>query len=371
VNAVAFVTASAHFGAAARRAPLPPLDSPDLWPTVVELAIKHGVGPLVWEALSRSPEVAVPPPARDSLVAQVMRSSATRLLCEKTLADAVRILRARGIEVIVLKGPTVAHSVYPRPELRLYHDLDLLCRVSDYHELRRVLVESGYTSAGTHESRGTHEELARKPSASESHSVRAFFDPSGDAKLEIHFDAMQLGLVDRHAEDFWRQSRTRVIGGVEIRELAPEHQFLHLALHAHRHCYSRLSWLVELDVLVRRGLDSMDWDRVVEVARGEGIGTALRHALLTLRAVLGTPMPRLPPPTAEERCLGVLYAALWPLAKTRRLDQREFRRLLHFVPDSADARQILYGLVLVGRRREKLQAVWQRRSSLLHRPAAP
>jgi hypothetical protein len=361
MNAVDFVTAVALIGAGGRPEPLPELDSPELWPTVVDLAIGHRVAPLLWEALSRAPEAIAPAGIREALLAQLLRSSATRLLCESTLADVVRILRSRGVEIIVLKGPTVAHAVYPRPELRLYHDLDVLCRVSDYKALYEALSASGYISAGTLEAMGTHEKLAEKPSPSESHSVRGFYDPSGDMKIEVHFDALQLGLLDRHEEQFWRQSWTREVSGVEIRVLAPEHQFLQLAAHAHRHGYSRLSWLIELDLFIRRH-ESMDWGLVTEVARAEGIGTTLRHALATAQAVLGTALPVLPRPTLEERSLGVLYRALWPFARARDLNQHERHRLLHFLPDDADARNVLYGLVLVGRRREKLQALLRRRS---------
>ena len=371
MNAISFVTAAAHFGAGGRSEPLPPLDSPNLWRTVVDLAIEHRVAPLLWEALSRAPEVNAPAGVKDALFAQLLRSSATRLLCENALADVVRILRSRGVEVIVLKGATVAHSVYARPELRIYHDIDVLCHVADYPALHEALFASGYTSAGTLDARGTHEQLAEKPSPSESHSVRAFYDPSGDVKIEVHFDALQLGLLDRHEEQFWRQSRTREVNGVEIRELSPEHQFLHLALHAHRHGYSRLSWLIELDLLVRREFGSMDWGLLTHVARGEGIGTALRHALATTHAVLGTPIPVLPRPTLEERCLGACYRVAWPFARARSLSQHEHHRLLHFLPDDDDVRNVLYGLVLMGRRREKLHAILRRRWRRARRPAAP
>jgi hypothetical protein len=371
MNPIAFVTTAAQIGAGARREPLPALDSPELWPAVVDLAIAHGVGPLLWEAVSQAPETVAPAKIREALHAQLLRSTATRLLCERTLADVVRILRDRGVEVIVLKGPTVAHAVYPRPELRIYHDLDLLCRVADYPVLLKALFDHGYTGAGTHENstRGTHEKILEKPSPSESHQVRHFHDPTGDAKVEVHFDALQLGLRDRSEEQFWRQSRTLEVGGVEIRVLAPEHQFLHLALHAHRHGYTRLNWLIELDLLMRGANGSIDWGLLTQVARSEGVGTALRHALATAHEILGTPLPVLPRATIEERCLSVCYRALWPFAKTRSLSQRQHHRLLHFLPDDPDARNVLYGLVLVGRRREKLQALWRRRGITQQRVA--
>jgi hypothetical protein len=360
VNVIDFVTAAAHAGAGGRSGPLPVLDSPELWPKVLELAIDHRVAPLLAEALAHDRGAVVPAEVSKQLEAQCFRSSATRLLCESALADVLTLLRARGVEVLVLKGATVAHTAYARPELRLYHDIDVLCRVDDYPALHAGLIERGYTSAGTLEARGTHEQLAHKPSPEESHSVRGFYDPSGDMKIEVHFDALQLGLRDRQREEFWRQSRRLELNGVELCYLGPEHQFLHLATHAHRHGYSRLSWLIELDILVQRGFDSMDWQGLAELARAEGVGAMLRHALATSHAILGTVLPKLPPPNLEERCLSAAYRSLWPFSKTRALNQHERHRLLHFLPDDADPRNVLYGLVLVGRRRDKLRAMLRR-----------
>lgn len=362
MNAVDFLARAAQIGASGRAAPLPALDSPELWTKVLELAIAHRVAPLVAEALSRAPAAPVPPEIRDGFAAQLFRSSATRLLCESTLANIVTLLRARNVELVVLKGPTVAYTAYPRPELRLYHDLDVLCRVSDYPTLHATLLQNGYTSAGTLDARGTHETLADKPSRWESHSVRGFYDPSGDMKLEVHFDALQLGLRDRSGEEFWRKLRTLDLNGVPIRYLGPEHQLLHLAVHAHRHDYSRLSWLIELDVLIRQGLGTLDWFGLAALARDEGVGAILRHAVDTAHASLGTPLPALPPPNLEERCLALCYRGLWPFERTRSLNQHERHRLLHFLPDDADARNVLYGLALVGRRRHKLEALFRRTS---------
>jgi hypothetical protein len=356
-----FVIAAAQLGAGVGRASaFPRLDSTEDWPAVEKLAAEHRVAPLIAEALSRHPEVEVPSSSRQAFAAELLRSRATRLLCETTLASTVSLLRARGVEVIVLKGATVAHQAYPRPELRMYHDLDLLCRTADYPALLGALSEHGYTDAGTADVHGTHERLASKPSAWESQAVRGFYDPTGDMKLEIHFDTLQLGLLDRRAELYWQNARRLQVAGVEINTLRPEHQLLHLTTHAHRHCYSRLSWLIEIDLLIRQGFESVDWTDLAELARAEGVGAMLRHGIATCHAVLETPLPALPPPNIEERCLTPLYRQLWPFEKVRRLDQWEHKRLLHFLPDEPDPRFYLYGLLVVGRRRDKLRALFRR-----------
>ena len=343
MNAIDFVTALAQRGAGVVRGAMPALDSPEEWPTVLDLAIQHRVAPLVWQALSSAGAPAVPTSMRTAFEEQVFQGAATRMLCERALQRLLATLAPQGIQVLVLKGAAVAYSIYPNPQLRLYHDVDVLCLASDYSRLASTLLSNGYLYEGS------HHPLDPQLSPSESHWVRSFHDFSGDAKIEVHFDLLQFGLVDRHHEEFWRAARTLTAGALRIPLLSPEHQVLHLASHVFRHSFSRLIWLIDLDLLVRQQVDRIDWSSLMALARDEGMAPVVRHVLETANAVLGTPMPVLPPPTLEERCLGVCYRLL------RRLGRREHVRHVRFTPDSADPRDWAPGLLLLGRRREKLQ----------------
>ena len=357
MNAPDFVTALAQRGAGVQRGEMPALDSPDEWPAVLDLAIRHRVAPLVWQALSSAGAPAVPTSMRTAFEEQVFQSAATSMLCESALQRLMATVAAHGIDMIVLKGASVAHSVYPNPALRLYNDVDILVRAVDYPRLRGALLANAYQAVPFEPAApndGSHEVLQPKPSLLESHSVRAFYDPSGDVKIEVHFDLLQLGLVDRHLEEFWRSART-LAGALRIPILAPEHQFLHLAAHAQRHCFSRLGWLIDLDLMVRQQIDRLDWSKVVSLARDEGMGAVVRHVLETVNRVLGTPMPALPPPTLEERGLAICYRRLWPLGQVRRLGQHEHKRLLKFQPDTGYRRDVIYSFLLLGRRQDKLQ----------------
>jgi Uncharacterised nucleotidyltransferase len=357
VDAARLVVTLARIGSGVRQTGPPAFDAATDWSAIVKLAVRHRVAPLVWQALSTAPAGAVPAPIMAEFETQMWRSTAARMLCEHSLGDLLGTLASHGIEVLVLKGAALAHQLYPRPELRPYHDLDILCRPRDYPRLDGVLLAAGYR--GEKPVKGTRTYASSR--------TRSYFTPSGDVEIEVHLDVLGLGIAERHYGEFWRTARTVEADQLRLRTLAPLYQLLHLAVHVQVHCYSRLLWLIDMDLLIRQQGDTLDWARLMALARDEGVGTVLRHALASAHAILGTPLPVLPPPTIEERCLGVCYRRLWPLKKVRRLERREYRRLLRFNPGTGDPRDIVYGLLLLGRRREK----WRRLSRDMGRRLRP
>lgn len=345
-----FLVAAMQQGAGARIGPLPPVDSPDGWPALVDLAVQHRIAPLVYHALIGAPAGTVPEPVLARLEEQMRRSQGARMLCEERLRELLELLSSHSIEALVLKGAGLAHTLYAVPELRPYHDLDIVCRLADHPKLYRILQDAGYEREGSFE---------QTLVAGQTIPVRTFVDPSGCLELEVHADILQLGLSNRHFEEYWRAAHTLRCGPLQMRVLAPEHQILHLASHAHAHCYSRLLWLNDLDLFLRRYGDALDWHHVMKLARDEGMGVILRHALRTTHVMLGTSLPALPAPSVRERLMGACYRVLWPQAPVKRLERKEHRRLVRFRPEMGDPRDMLYGFFLLGRKSERWQIMYQ------------
>ncbi|HLZ23950.1 MAG TPA: nucleotidyltransferase family protein [Ktedonobacterales bacterium] len=353
MKAQTFLVAAMQQGAGTRSGPLPTVDSPRDWPAVVDLAVQHRIAPLVYQALAGAPEGTVPEYVVTQLDERMRWSEGARMLCEHRLLELLELLSLHDIEALVLKGAGLAHTLYPVPELRPYHDLDIVCRITDHPRLYQVLLNAGYQR---------EEESEQAQVEGQTIPVHTFMDPSGCLEIEVHADVLQLGLRNRHFDEYWREARTLTCESLRMRVLAPAHQILHLASHAHAHCYSRLLWLNDLDLFIRRYGDELDWQYVTYLARDEGMGVILRHALRVVHVVLGTPLPELPAPTTAERIMGACYRMLWPQAAVTRLERREHLRLLRFRPETGDLRETLYGFFLLGRRSEKwriLRRHWQ------------
>src|SRR5438874_777082 len=66
------------------------------------------------------------------------------LAVERGLLELAPAFESSNIDFIVLKGPAVAHTVYPDPSWRYFGDLDLLVRGQDWSRASGLLGELGF-----------------------------------------------------------------------------------------------------------------------------------------------------------------------------------------------------------------------------------
>jgi hypothetical protein len=331
------------------------------WPGVLDLARTHRLVPLIAAALRRG-HTCVPREVADAIWDEARRMTVGGLMIEHTLRQLIATLSASAVEVLVLKGPVLAYGLYPRPALRPYGDIDLLCRPQDYGRLAQILKSAAYVGDDKAMT------LGRKRTEIEGHDERTFLSPISNVRVEVHTSLLEYGLVERHYDDFWREAVSVKVAGIGLRALAPEHQILHLVTHAHRHSYEQWIMLLDLDLLIRRHLTSLDWRSIMGVARDEGVGPVLRHVVDLLHVLLGTPRASIGPPTLDEMLLRPMYHRLWPPGRVRQLTMTRHLRRVRFEPMTGHPLDVLPGLLLLGRRREKLRAlqelVWSRQSSI-------
>ena len=140
--------------------------------------------------------------------------------------------------------------------------------------------------------------------------------------------------------------------------LAPDDQLVHLSVRVHKHGFSRLIWLKDLDLLLRAHADTLNWTRIAQVARAEGVSASVWYALQITHALLGTRLPLAAASLRPSLATRVLYRAVWPTTRITSLEGFLRRRAVQmFVAESW--RGTLPSLILMGRR-------WTRLSLILH-----
>lgn len=323
------------------------------WETVVTLACEQGAPAYVLDGVTRC-RAAVPAAAEQQLRAEVRAHVAKTLLLNVELARLAPVLAAAALPAIVLKGPALVRTLYTRPELRPYGDVDLLVHERDETAVAELLLAQGFFEAPY------EAEEARQAQQHHAHAEgafhRMFVATRTGALVELHTDPLQLGLRPRCEAGRWRRA-VPVPGLPAVRMLCPEDQAVQLAVHAHKHGFDRLIWLKDLDLLTRTQAARLDWRLVTMVARAEGVSGSVWLAFDLAQRLLGTPVP----PTAQRALrpaapVRLLLRAIWPAHEIAALEGRMRRRAVQF--HAAESwRGMLPSLLVMGRRRNRTRAI--------------
>ena len=108
------------------------------WKTVLDLADRHGVLPLLTQALSDA-SLRVPPDVLNTLRQGYQTNLHKALFLSRELIRILDKLSAAGLEVMPYKGLALAETVYGDIALRQSGDIDLLIRASDFVRVREAV----------------------------------------------------------------------------------------------------------------------------------------------------------------------------------------------------------------------------------------
>ena len=182
-------------------------------------------------------------------------------------------LQKEGLRIILLKGGALTTTAYGgQVGLRPLSDLDLLVKETDLPAVRDMLLERGFRTPG---SSGT---LFTK----------------GPVMFDLHTDLINASRIRRRAlayrfdaQTIWDKAVPLDPGDESLLTLPPAHQFLHLAVHAQKHSFSRLIWLVDLVLVSRR----LDWEELLLEAEKTGTQRSVAYAVSAMEQLLAVKIP--------------------------------------------------------------------------------
>ncbi len=223
--------------------------------------------------------------AAGEMAAGEMTALVQGLFFRPHLAALLQASAAAGMGVIVLKGAALAETLYPRPGLRPFGDLDVLIRPADAPRARVLLENLGYIVAP-----------AVWDTLLQGEDTQAnFFKHMGRGVVvvELHTDLLSNAFFRGHitldADGLWSRARPARLADTDALVLGPEDQLLHLCLHLAGHYFFAPQSLRDIDLLCRTG--TLDWPqflRLAEAAHAAPVSFAALSAALT---ILETPIP--------------------------------------------------------------------------------
>jgi Uncharacterised nucleotidyltransferase len=229
----------------------------------------------------------------NGLVGDYYRNTAKNLWRLTRLRPLLVSFDRAGVPVLLLKGASLALSVYPEVGLREMSDVDLLIRPEQLSAADALLREAGYRPIDQ-----AAIDLAKPPY--EHLTTFDYRDPEG-VKPAIHLHWCLINSTVPHADysrridldGIWARAGRASLDGLSVMELSPGDAVLYLCEHAMRvsHSMSRLIWMADLAWLIHRKGHQVAWNSVERTADQWGICRLVTPPLNFVRNRLDAPIP--------------------------------------------------------------------------------
>lgn len=260
------------------------------WALLLQLANREGVAPLLYWRLSKSGKFAsIPEDAQNFLRAKYAGTWMHNQKILKELEVLTHLFNQADIPLVVLKGACFALTIYPDIGLRPMGDLDVLAPNEKLAEAVEIAKSLGYDDTLPEASPGLNDLL--------SHHI--FLQKAGSQliTLEIHNSLVADKTFAYAVPVDWFWSQTELVDEKRfenLRMLTPVAQILYGATHAmlqHGGKNTPLRWFYDLDRLIHRYAERMDWDLLLSQARKFEWSSALEAALSQTYTYFNTPIP--------------------------------------------------------------------------------
>jgi hypothetical protein len=265
----------------------PLLRAPVRWQRLFELADKHGVQPLLHQALAGLDQAV---PAEELLkLRQAFQTNLHKsLLLSRELIRIVDHLAAHSLEAMPYKGLALAEVLYGDIALRQSGDIDLLIRARDLPRIRDAVRDLGYTPQVAFSE--PHERAYLKTGYE-----FAFDGAAGPNLLELQWAIIpRFYAVDFDMDGVFQRAITLNVAGHPMRTPSREDLFLVLCVHAAKHVWGRLVWLCDIAQLMN--VADLNWNWIGAQARNLGIVRISRVTMLAAKGLLQAEIPA----TAEQ-----------------------------------------------------------------------
>jgi hypothetical protein len=255
----------------------PPLEVADVrWPVV---ALVLSVRSLTGLALAAAEDgwLRISNEAMADLVERHRTQMAHALSLERILLRVGDAFERHQVPFVVLKGPALAHSLYPDPSWRPFGDLDLLVRTPDWRTACSILADLGFRRELPEPAPGFDERFGKA----------ATHTGAGGQQLDLH-RALVLGPfgVWIRPEELFDEVWEFHLGGRTFLRLSDTALLLHAAVHA------SLGWAEPLPIPIRDVAQvalagEVDHARLAHLARRWHLAAVLDDAFVAAEVQLG------------------------------------------------------------------------------------
>lgn len=189
-----------------------------------------------------------------------------------------------NIPVLILKGADVAATMYPRPDLRYFGDVDLMIHPKDLAATVALLEHSGYSYMQEYRFEAISKQRAG--------FVYVKAVAAGYLMIELHVSphSNELG-VSFTVADIWARARQIHVFDTAVLGMGLEDLLLYLCWHYRSHSFERLIWLYDVATVLQRCHDQLDWDLLYRLAYQQGLKATVYYVLHWCQQVFSLTIP--------------------------------------------------------------------------------
>jgi len=272
------------------------------WDQIFRTALANRLNSIIYDSLDRNGLFeSLPEKVRKKFEESYRRTVINTRIYLETASGIYRTFSGRRIDLIILRGPALGLTLYPRPYLRPFADLDLLIRKEDIPTAGRILGDLGFVPLpGIFPSRYFEKH----------HLHLSFKELRRNIIIELHWaldHPYTLPTVDYAGLLAEREKAS--FEGFTIPVLNPEDRLITLCLHLVKHCPFLhclikeddlpalilkgrwMLWLLDIHILATEKGESLDWLAIGEKTRRWGADYQVAVCLRASGRIFSTPLP--------------------------------------------------------------------------------
>jgi len=254
------------------------------WVYLSQLALRHGVLPLLYRNLKAAQPDVVPREFMDQLQKYFLVNAGRNIFLTEELRNLLDLFEAHGIPGIPYKGPALADSAYGDITLRQFNDLDILVQKQDVVRAKNIMVSQGYRP-NFQITDGTAEPYIK------SQNELSFTRHDGRAIVELQWEIVpRYFSVSIPCEYLWNGEHPSSKSGLSFRAISPEVELIILCVHGTKERWTRLLWVCDLAEFIRVN-QKLDWERIIELSRALGSLRMLFLGMFLAKSLLDASVP--------------------------------------------------------------------------------
>jgi len=248
------------------------------WDNFITLSLHHGTAPVVFKNLIKLKDISQVVITRfENIYNHSLRSN---ILMVNELDRILDTLSENNIDVILLKGATASETIFGDIGLYPSGDLDILVRIGDIDQTRKVLESMGYFL----DDKGFDE--YREFFLRELYHINL---SNGRFTIEPHWNLF-LRYFTAPSEFWWEESIVVSAEG-HYRFLSPEKNILYTAFRLFSKGFTHLRFLVMVAEVVRYYHETTNWEKLFAYAKEYKFENTLRVVMKLCHELLGAPVP--------------------------------------------------------------------------------